>query len=97
MFVVHRLSLVDLTQPFVDGFHDMAAEGEPAFAGGGFCRDEEEQVGIDRAVGVDAPDVRKAGGDDGHRAEGEDVGILRGVGDGCDFFEETREVAGKLR
>ncbi len=77
VLVVHRLGLIDLTQPFVDGFDDVTSEGEAAFAGRGFCCDEEEQVRIDRAVGVDAPNVREAGGDDGHRAEGEDVGILR--------------------
>ncbi len=33
----------------------------------------------DDAVGIDSDDVREAGGDDGHRAENEDVSVFRGV------------------
>ena len=79
LLVFHHFGLVDLAEAVVDGFDDVAAEGETALAGGCLGGDEEEQVRIDGAVGIDSEDVRETGGDDGHRAENEDVRVFRGV------------------
>lgn len=88
MFVFDGLRLVDFSKAVVDGLDDVAAESEAAFAGGCLGGYEEEQVRIDRAVGIDSEDVRETGGDDGHRAEDEDVSVFRGVGLGDYLFEE---------
>ncbi len=69
LLVFHYFGLVDFAEAVVDGFDDVAAEGEAAFAGGCLGGDEEEQVRIDGAVGIDSGDVRQTGGDDGHCAE----------------------------
>ncbi len=79
VLVLDGLGLVDFAEAVVDGFDDVAAEGEAAFAGGCLGGDEEEQVRIDGAVGIDSEDVWETGGDDGHCAEDEDVRIFRGV------------------
>lgn len=79
VFIFDDFGLVDFTEAVVDGFDDISAECETAFAGGCLDGDEEEYVRIDCAVGIDSEDVREAGGDDGHRAEDEDVRVFRGV------------------
>lgn len=79
MLVFDDFGLVDFAEAVVDGFDYVAAECEAAFAGGCLGGDEEEYVRIDGAVGIDSEDVREAGGDDGHRAEDEDVRVFRGV------------------
>lgn len=40
MFVFDDFGLVDLAETVVDGFYDVAAECEAAFAGGGLGGDE---------------------------------------------------------
>lgn len=79
VFVFDDFGLVDFAETVVDGFDDISAECETAFAGGCLGGDEKEYVRIDCAVGIDSEDVREAGGDDGHRAEDEDVRVFRGV------------------
>ncbi len=76
----------------MDGFHKVAAEGETAFAGGGAGGDEEEEVGIDGALVVDAPDVRHTGREDCERAEDEDVRVIDGVAHRGYLSEEFGQV-----
>lgn len=59
--VVFHLGAVEVAHLLVDGLHETAAEREAALAGGGRCRDEQEEVGIDLAAGVDAVHTREAG------------------------------------
>ncbi len=79
VLVFDGLGLIDFAEAVVDWLDNVAAEGEATFAGGCLGGDEEEQVRIDGAVGIDSEDVREAGGYDGHHAEDEDVRIFRGV------------------
>lgn len=44
MLVFHHFGFVEVAEVFVDGFHEVTAEVETAFAGGGSGGDEEEQV-----------------------------------------------------
>ena len=77
----------------MDGLHETAAEREAAFAGRGRCGDEQEEVGIDLAAGVDAIDAREAGREADDGAEDEQVGVFVGGGVAGYFVEDAGQMA----
>lgn len=91
--VVFHLGAVEVAHLLVDGLHETAAEREPALAGGCRCRDEQKEVGIDLAAGVDAIDARKAGREADDGAEDEQVGVFVGGGVAGHFVEDARQMA----
>ena len=91
--VVFHLGAVEVAHLLVDGLDETAAKREAAFAGRSRCRDEQEEVGIDLAAGVDAIDTRQTGREADDGAEDEQVGVFVGGGVAGHFVEDAGQVA----
>ena len=91
--VVLHLCAVEVAHLLVDGLDQASAEREPALAGGGRCRDEQKEVGIDRLAVVNAVEFIQAGGPANNGTDYKDIGIGVGAGIACHFVEESGQVA----